>query len=270
MNHRILPVLCMTLLIASGAAQAQGVRNPSSGSGWLGVLLGDVRPADNRDEDPAGLDALAAENLGVRVRRVLQDGPAMKAGFRAGDIIKEVDGTLVNSTSELIQAISGLDSGAWITMKIDRRGKNREIRARLDGRPEQTAGLRYREGYVGIRAIDLPEALRTHFGAPDGAGVMVSLVEDGSPGHVAGLELGDLVYEVDGEPVRSSGHLRELLGSGGVGNELEIRVMRNGLEMVMEPEVIDVPEETRAEADRMREEMRRQRSSRRPDRNPRE
>ena len=96
---------------------------------------------------------------------------------------------------------------------------------------------------------------------------MISQIDDGSPGHVSGLELGDLVFEVDGEPVRSSGHLRELLGSGGVGNELEIRVMRNGLEIVVESEVVDVPEDVRAETDRMREEMRRRRSTGRRGRN---
>lgn len=245
-NRRTALVLFAVLLAACAAATAQDSRNPLSDTGWLGVLLGDVQQAESSDENP-----------GVRVRRVLEDGPAMKAGFRAGDIIKEVDGTLVNSTSELIQAIGGLDSGAWIAMKIERRGKSREIRARLDGRPKQTAGLKYREGYVGIQAIDLPEKLRTHFGAPEGNGVMISEVDDGSPGQVSGLELGDLVFEVDGQPVRSSGHLRELLGSGGVGNELEIRVMRAGLEIVVETAVVDVPDE-----------MRRRRSTGRQGRNP--
>jgi S1-C subfamily serine protease len=243
-------VVCLVLWAAIAAAAAQDNGNPPTGTGWLGVLLGDVRQAT---EDETGA------NAGVRVRRVMEDGPAMKAGFRAGDVIKEVDGTRVNSTAELIQAISGLDSGAWITMKIDRRGKSREIRARLDGRPEQTSGLKYRNGYVGIKAIDLPEALRAHFGAPEGNGVMVSFIDEGSPAQVSGLELGDLVFEVDGEPVRSSGHLRELLGSGGVGNELEIRAMRGGLEIVVEAAVIDAPEQVREQSDRMLQEMRRRR-----------
>ena len=266
--NRTILALCLAMMLGASAAMAQDSRSPESGSGWLGVLLGDVRPTDNRDDDPAGLESLATENPGVRVRRVLEDGPAMKAGFRAGDIIKEVDGVQVNSTSDLIRAISGLDAGSWISLKIDRRGKSREIRARLEGRPAQTSGLKYREGYVGIQAIDLPEALRAHFGAPDGNGVMISMVDDGSPAHVSGLELGDLVFEVDGEPVRSSGHLRELLGSGGVGNSLEIRVMRNGLEIVVETEVVDIPEEIREQTDQRIEEMRRRRSTGRQGRNP--
>ncbi len=253
--RRTVVALCFALMLAGAVTLAQDSRNPEAGKGWLGVLLGDVRPADDDD------------NPGVRVRRVLEDGPAMKAGFRAGDIIKEVGGTPVNSTSDLIRVISAMDSGAWITTKIDRRGKSREIRARLDGRPEQTSGMKYREGYVGIQSIDLPEALRKHFGAPDRTGVMVSLVDDGSPGHVSGLELGDLVFEVDGQPVRSSGHLQELLGSGGVGNKLEIRVMRSGLEIVVEPEVADVPDAFREQADRMLQDMRQRRSTGRRGRN---
>jgi hypothetical protein len=44
-----------------------------------------------------------------------------------------------------------------------------------------------------------------------------------------------------------------------VGNQVEIRVMRNGLEIVVEAEVIDTPEEARERPDRQRREMRRRR-----------
>ena len=255
--HRTILILFIALTMAGAATIAQDSSNPASGTGWLGVMLGDVQ-AEPADDDGA---------TGVRVRRVLQDGPAMKGGLRAGDIIKEVEGARVNSAGDLIRTVSGMDSGSWITMKIDRRGKSREIRARLDGRPENTSGLKYREGYVGIQAIDLPETLQTHFGAPEKSGVMVSEVDDGSPGYVSGLEPGDVVFEVDGEPVRSSSYLRELLQGAGVGNTLTIRAMRNGLAIVVESEVIDLPDEAREEAERRLKDMRRRRSTGRQDRN---
>ncbi len=253
--HRTILILFIALIMTGAAAIAQDNSNPASGTGWLGVMLGEAEPSD--DDSAAG----------VRVRRVLQDGPGMKGGLRAGDIIKEVEGVLVDSAGDLIRTISGMDTGSWITMKIHRRGKSREIRARLDGRPENTSGLKYREGYAGIQAIDLPETLQAHFGAPERSGVMVSEVDDGSPGHVSGLEPGDVVFEVDGEQVRSSGQLRELLGGAGVGNTLEIRAMRSGLAIVVECEVIELPDEAREQAARQINEMHRRRSIRRQDRN---
>jgi S1-C subfamily serine protease len=235
------------------AVQAQQRTSPASGTGWMGVLLGE------------------APSSGVLISRVLEGGPAMKSGLRAGDIIVEVDGAVVESTRGLISAVSGLDSGSWISMKVDRKGKKRELKVRLDGRPENLRTLKYREGYIGVDAIDIPESLREHFGAPENAGVMVSEVSEGDPAYIAGLELGDVIYEVNGTEVRSTRHLLGLIGGGGVENELEIRLMRHGLEIVLEPTVTATPDEAlqaREQAIRELKQQLKQERNQRQRRNP--
>ena len=239
-------VLLAGLLALSGLnpLMAQQRNSPAAGSGWMGVMLG---------EAPSG---------GVGISRILDDGPAMRAGLRAGDIIVEVDGVKVESTAGLIGAVSGMDRGSWVSMTIDRGGKNRELKIRLEGRPLNLQRLKYREGYIGIDAIDIPQSLREHFGAPEDAGAMVSEVLEGEPAYIAGLELGDVIYEINGTKVGSAGHLLSLIGGGGVENDIEIRLMRDGLEIVLEATVVDTPEEARQAHEEALQEMRRQRALR--------
>ena len=58
-------------------------------------------------------------------------------------------------------------------------------------------------GYLGIEAVQLTPELREHFGAPAEIGIMVSRVTDGSPAQTAGLQVGDILTAVDGEPIES-------------------------------------------------------------------
>ena len=62
-------------------------------------------------------------------------------------------------------------------------------------------------GYIGVRPIEMTPELRQHFGAPKEAGVLVGSVEADSPAAKAGLQVGDIVTAVDGDPVDSIGDL---------------------------------------------------------------
>jgi S1-C subfamily serine protease len=88
-----------------------------------------------------------------------------------------------------------------------------------------------------VQSIDLPPALREHFGAPAEAGVMISHVEAASPAEAAGFELGDVVFEVDGEQVRSTSELDQRVAGAGVGNDVEFQVARAGARLVLEARI---------------------------------
>jgi membrane-associated protease RseP (regulator of RpoE activity) len=76
------------------------------------------------------------------------------------------------------------------------------------------SGPNVKRGYLGIAMTELSPELRTHFGAPENAGVMVAHVEPGSPAEKAGLAVGDIIVAMDGQLMESSfdirGHLRDL------------------------------------------------------------
>jgi S1-C subfamily serine protease len=159
-----------------------------------------------------------------------------------------VDGQQVASPSALIALLREREPGSWVAVDVERGADAFEFRLRLGARPRDTRSIRMREGWIGIRAIELPSKLREHFRAPAEAGVMVSWIEPGSPAEAAGFELGDVVYEVDGTPVPNSRRLSSHVIGGGVGNTLEVTLVRDGVEIVLEPTVEEAPRRESREA----------------------
>ena len=228
----LLIAFALTIPLAPGLAQ-----DSAAPKGWLGVLL--------RPEPPRPGETAEEAVPGVRIARIIRNGPADEAGLRAGDVLRTVDGLPVESVPEVISKVSALDPGSWVAFGIERRGRERDVRARLATRPVDTSRLDLKEGWIGARAIDLPPPLREHFGAPEESGVMVSDIDDRGAAYASGLELGDVVFEVDGQDVRSARQFLGLVGGAGVGNPVEIRLMRSGVEIVLEPIVGVEPEEPR-------------------------
>ncbi len=165
---------------------------------------------------------------GVLVRGVVDGSPAERAGLRSRDVVLTIDGTAVATPADLVSRIQALEPGAWSLLHVRRARRELDLDVRLASRPADLASLPMVAGNIGAVAIDLPAALREHFGAPREAGVMISAIDPGSTAEAAGLDLGDVVFEADGEPVRSAGAFLYLVRESGVGNDLELRVMRNG------------------------------------------
>lgn len=215
----------LVLLLVAGAGTAVA-QEPRSEGAWLGVRLNGTT---------AGTDG------GVMVARIFQDSPADRAGLRAHDTILAFGGTPVQGMRDLIGTIQAQQPGAWMPITVLRQGKEIELDVRLSDRPAKITGEGMRKGWIGIEGIELPAGLREHFGAPAGAGIMISEVTTGSPAEAAGFELGDVLYEIDGVSVSSRRTLRELVEGGGVGNRYEYSVARNGAEMVLEARVEKAP-----------------------------
>ena len=236
-------VVALTLAIACLPALAETSKSaPARPQGWLGIAL------DN-DSTPTGQDA-AASPEGVLVASVVADSPARRAGLRGRDRILAVDGRTVSSPSELMSLVKSSAPDGWLSFSVRRGARTMELRAFLQARPENTGSLKMLEGWIGVEAIELPADLRVFFGTPKDAGVMISRVVAGSPAEVAGLSLGDVVFEVDGEPIRSGRALVTAVARGGVENKLQVRLMRSGAEITVEPLVAARPEkEARSEGD---------------------
>jgi hypothetical protein len=83
-------------------------------------------------------------------------------------------------------------------------------------------------GFLGIQLTDLTEDLRTHFGAPSDQGVMVGKVQADSAAESAGIQVGDVVISVDGEPVGSSSALSRTIRNREGGESVELGLLRNG------------------------------------------
>lgn len=83
-------------------------------------------------------------------------------------------------------------------------------------------------GYLGVQLIGLTEALRSHFGVPEGQGVLVSEVSEDTPAWRAGLEAGDVITAVGSEEVSSSSALARMIRSTEPGASVDLEVWREG------------------------------------------
>ena len=83
-----------------------------------------------------------------------------------------------------------------------------------------------RRGFIGVTLLEITPELRAHFGAPKDAGVLVSDVEGGTPAAKAGLEVGDVITEIDGKRVESSRDLSRGIRSRKAGETVQLDVVR--------------------------------------------
>ena len=162
----------LLIVLAASMLSVVALANESaSEAAWIGVRL---NGATDRD--------------GVAVSRIFEDSPAARAGLRASDVIVEFDGRPVAGPGDLIKKIREHGPGNWVPLTVDRTGHEFDLRIRLGSRPANIRGLKSRNGWIGVKSIELPPSLREHFGAPADAGVMISEVMESSPAEAAGFE----------------------------------------------------------------------------------
>ncbi len=80
--------------------------------------------------------------------------------------------------------------------------------------------------YLGVELTSLTPELRRHFGAPEGSGVMVSRVDDESPALAAGLQVGDILTHIEGQPVASAGEIGRIVRGHEGGDTVQIEYLR--------------------------------------------
>ncbi|WP_054949926.1 SepM family pheromone-processing serine protease [Numidum massiliense] len=88
-----------------------------------------------------GVDVQVAEKLnGVRVIRTIKGSPAEKV-LQPSDVIKRVDGTAVDSGEQLLTLMQQKRAGEFVTLTIQRGGKERTERMRLTKLADGRAGI---------------------------------------------------------------------------------------------------------------------------------
>jgi Do/DeqQ family serine protease len=184
--------------------------------GVLGVNIYDVTPDVAKE---FGL----AEASGALVASVAQGSAADHAGVKTGDIIVSINGTAMKSAGELRNAIGMLRVGDQVEIGLLRDGKPRKVTALVAERGEaETANAV--DIHRGLEGADLADA-------PEGAGVLVRSVQDGSPASQAGLRANDLIVAIGRTPVSGTKAFRE----AAKGANLLLLNVRRGAAVVLIP-----------------------------------
>lgn len=99
-------------------------------------------------------------------------------------------------------------------------------------------------GYLGVRPQTLTEDLKDALGLdPDLEGVLVPEVIAGTPAAEGGLENGDVILEVNGEPVENAIELTRRIGAFPPGERVRMTVLRDGDERTVRIRLAERPDE---------------------------
>ncbi len=81
--------------------------------------------------------------------------------------------------------------------------------------------------YLGAAVVPITDALKTDYGLPDKKGALAYSIEPNSPAAKSGMQPGDVIRSLDGEPVKTNTDFVKNVGNKKVGDVLKIEVLRN-------------------------------------------
>ena len=184
-------------------------------------------------------DAVVYDGENWQVLSLSEDNALAAAGVQAGDVITAIDGN-VYDPSGLNAYLDGLADDATVTLTIERNGETQDITvnaADLDALNAFGFGFGRRgEGMPGF-GFDGP---RGQFNFAPGTvrlgvayedqdnGALINEVVADSPAAEAGLQAGDVVTAVNGDPVDAERTLRERLLAYDPGDTITLDVLRDG------------------------------------------
>ena len=172
--------------------------------GRIGIAIQDV---DASLAKAFGLD----RPRGALVSAVEPDGPAAKAGLKAGDVILTLDGTPIETSGELPARVASVKPGSDARLRVWRSGKTVDLRVRVaelkDDEGDRTAaGAAGSRGNapLGLTVRPLTSAERAE-SQTEGRIVVESVA---GPAAEAGIQPGDLILAVGNQNVSSVEELR--------------------------------------------------------------
>jgi serine protease Do len=86
-------------------------------------------------------------------------------------------------------------------------------------------------GRIGIGIADVTPENAKFFDESNATGGVITQVESDSPGAKAGLQIGDVITEIDGQKVSDAGELQVLVGQKQPGTKITLKVLREGKTM---------------------------------------
>src|SRR5206468_9513135 len=150
-------------------------------------------------------------------------------GIKAGDIITEYDGHKVARTEDLPRLVAETPASREVTVSVLREGKPVKIQAKvakLDEPDQKVASEAAEKGKLGLAVEPVTSATAHELGLKDPKGVVVRRVEDGSPAAQAGIRPGDVILEVDRQPVKDPAGLRQLVDKHAKGTPMVMLLQR--------------------------------------------
>jgi len=164
--------------------------------GYLGVRF---QPLTADLAKSFGLDS----EKGALIANVEKDTPAERAGLKAGDVILEYDGKLINEGNELPRFVAATPIDKKVKLSVFRDGKKQEMTIVVgklkDGGSEVSPANGNENDKIGITVETLSKEMADRLGIRDVKGLVVTEVKSGSKAEDAGVTPGSIIIEINGQ-----------------------------------------------------------------------
>jgi serine protease Do len=192
---------------------------------YLGIMVQDITPGISK--------AMNLKDMkGVLVGDVSPEGPAKRSGVQRGDVILEVNGKPMEDSRQLRNTISMMDPTATVKLKLVRNGSPSDVTVKLGELPTDKEQAKSEQGSSekaldGVTVENLDAQSARQLGLPAATtGVVVTDINPSSPLASAGLRSGDVIQEVNHQPIKNVAQFEEAVRKAG-GNPL-LLVNRKG------------------------------------------
>lgn len=196
--------------------------------GWLGVVIQDV----SRDlAESFGLE----KPQGALVANVDPKGPGAKGGLLAGDIILQVNGRSINTSSDLPPAVGRIrpdEKGKFIVM---RNGSHKTLTLKVGERPDEPQLARSTTNSksepvladrLGLKVEIVPAGLKERWSISNG--VQVAEISSESTAALAGISRGDVLISIAGKDIVSPAQFAKLVEALPANQSVAVRLVRRG------------------------------------------
>jgi serine protease Do len=192
--------------------------------GWLGVTIQTVTP---EIKEKFGLKT--AE--GALVGEVTKDSPADRGGIERGDVIVSFDGKKVEDMNSLPPMVAAVPDKE-VEIRVIRKGIEKKLVLTTGQQKEEesaaapaTADI---EESFGLSVQELSPELAESLSLKGEKGVVVSSVKRGSPAFEAEIERGDLIQEIEHQPVANLEEYRRIMGEAASKEQILLVVKHRG------------------------------------------
>ncbi len=230
---------------------AQSYEVQKTSSGYLGIGGLDISP-----ERAKALNL--KEERGVEVSSLAEDGPAAKAGIKAGDVVLEFNGQPVQGTAQFQRLVRETPAGRQVKITVWRGGATQTLTATVGENRQATTIITPGDGGWNFSMPEIPampnieiprfqmsaqnpmlgivgeslaqeDQLAEFFGVQEG--VLVRSVKKGSAAEKAGIKAGDVITKIDDSKVGTSAEITHVLRGLKSKKTFGVTVVRNRKEM---------------------------------------
>jgi len=202
------------------------------------VTRGSIGITFDAVENPA-IARVYGSGSGIPISSVVAGSPADQAGLKVGDTITNVDGKKVSKGTELVADIASRKPGSKVTLGFLRNGKSQEtsvtiadraklFAARLGEEQDNEDDSTPKPSKFGVTVRKVTPEMADRLDMPAGKGVIVQDVKPGSFAEDVNLARGDIILEVNKQPVNSEEEFAKIESSLKSGQDVVFLVRQRG------------------------------------------